>query len=303
MRQKMEQMVRAAQNSICEAIAALDGSSFREDNWTRSEGGGGTSRVLQNGRVFEKAGVNVSVVHGTLSVEAARAMGGGSHLPETPEFRRFFATGISLVIHPHNPMAPTAHANYRYFVRGDGSLPGSWWFGGGADLTPSYLFDEDARHFHAVHKSACDSVDPALYPRFKTWCDDYFHITHRGERRGIGGIFYDDMHDRPAEELFGLAQSCAAAFVPAYVPLVERRYQLPFTEEQKRWQQLRRGRYVEFNLIYDRGTVFGLKTAGRVESILMSLPLTARWEYDHTPAAGSEEARLLEVLRTPRAWI
>ncbi len=301
MRQKMEHFVRRLQNEICDALASLDGNRFRADVWKRPEGGGGESRVLQEGRVFEKAGVNVSVVHGTLSPEAIQAMGGGKDCNE--DQRKFFATGISLVIHPRNPMAPTAHANYRYFERGPSENPAAWWFGGGADLTPSYLFEEDARHFHAVHKQACDTHDPSFYPRFKKGCDDYFYIAHRGERRGVGGIFFDDMCDRPKEDLLAFAQSCGEAFVPSYVPLVAKRYEMPFTEEHKRWQQLRRGRYVEFNLMYDRGTVFGLKTQGRVESILMSLPLTARFEYDHHPQAGSQEDSLLQVLRNPRDWV
>ena len=301
MREKMEAMVRRTQDEICSALSALDGTPFRTDTWEREGGGGGTSRVIQDGEVFEKAGVNVSVVYGTLSPEAARSMGGGKELGE--EDLDFFATGVSLVIHPHNPMAPTAHANFRYFERGNGTKPGSWWFGGGADLTPSYLFEEDCRHFHQTYKDACDAHDPAYYPRFKTWCDDYFFIKHRGERRGVGGIFFDDLHDRSPEELLAFSESCQRAFVPSYLPLVERRKDLAFTEEQRAWQQMRRGRYVEFNLVYDRGTVFGLRTAGRIESILMSLPLTARWEYCHDPQADSEEAKLLEVLREPRDWV
>lgn len=302
MRARMENMIRDAQDTICDALAKVDGTPFREDAWQREGGGGGRSRVLQDGNVFEKAGVNISIVHGTLSPEAARSMGGGQSLSPDEDLS-FFAAGISLVIHPKNPMAPTAHANYRYFERGDGQKDGSWWFGGGADLTPSYLFDEDAAHFHRTHKEACDKHDPAFYPRFKKWCDEYFFIKHRGESRGIGGIFFDDLHDRDPERIFAFSSECAAAFVPSYVPLVERRKDLPFTEEHKRWQQLRRGRYVEFNLVYDRGTIFGLKTGGRIESILMSLPLTARWEYDHHPAEGSEEARLLDVLKNPKDWV
>jgi len=200
-------------------------------------------------------------------------------------------------------MAPTAHANYRYFERGDGSVPGSWWFGGGADLTPSYLFEEDARHFHQTHKDACDSFDPSFYPRFKKWCDEYFFIKHRGETRGVGGIFFDDLHDRDSDTLLSFATACANAFVPSYIPLVERRKDMAFTDAQKEWQQLRRGRYVEFNLVYDRGTVFGLRTAGRIESILMSLPLTARWEYCNEPIEGSPEEKMLGVLRTPCSWV
>lgn len=302
MRARMEAMVKDAQDRICAAIEATDGAGrFHEDTWQREGGGGGRSRVMQDSAVFEKAGVGVSVVHGTLPEEAARSMGGGRSLSGND--LSFFATGVSLVIHPKNPMAPTAHANYRYFERGDGQQDGSWWFGGGADLTPAYLFDEDAVHFHRVHKEACDKHDPAFYPRFKKQCDEYFCIKHRGERRGVGGIFFDDMHDRDPDKLFAFSQECAGAFISSYVPLVERRKDLPFTDEHKTWQQLRRGRYVEFNLVYDRGTTFGLKTGGRIESILMSLPLTARWEYDHHPAPGSEESRLLEVLKTPRDWL
>lgn len=289
-----------AQASICEAVEAVDGGRFTRDRWERPEGGGGLSCVLQDGRVFEKAGVNVSVVHGELSAAAAAAMR-ERHGTDNDE-RTFWAAGVSLVIHPKNPHAPTAHANYRYFERGDGSGPGGWWFGGGADLTPAYLYEEDAAHFHAAHKAACDRHDAAFYPRFKAWCDRYFRIPHRDEARGVGGIFFDDLHDRPAERLLAFQRDCAAAFVPAYLPLVERRAEAPFTEAERRWQQLRRGRYVEFNLIYDRGTTFGLRTGGRVESILMSLPLHARWEYDHQPSPGSREAALVDVLRTPRDW-
>jgi coproporphyrinogen III oxidase len=301
MRARMEALVHSTQDAICSAIEALDGKPFHEDTWVREEGGGGRSRVLQDGNVFEKAGVNVSVVHGTLSPEAMRAMR-VSEAELAAADPRFYATGVSLVLHPRNPMAPTAHANYRYFERGAPENPQAWWFGGGADLTPSYLFDEDAAHFHRTHQAACDAHDPAFFPRFKKWCDDYFYIPHRGETRGVGGIFFDDLNDRDPDKLLALAASCSAAFVPAYVPLVERRKDAAFTEAQKIWQQLRRGRYVEFNLVYDRGTTFGLRTGGRVESILMSLPLTARWEYDQHPEPGSEEARLLEVLRKPVDW-
>ncbi|MEO1482818.1 MAG: oxygen-dependent coproporphyrinogen oxidase [Myxococcota bacterium] len=301
MRTRMESMVRSVQDQICEAISRVDGNDFREDSWEREGGGGGTSRVLQDGNVFEKAGVNVSVVYGRLSPEAARQMGGGKSLGD--DELDFFATGVSVVIHPHNPMAPTAHCNYRYFERGDGSKDGAWWFGGGADLTPSYLFDEDAVHFHQVHKDACERHDSEFYPRFKKWCDEYFFIKHRGEARGIGGIFFDDLHDRDPDALFAFSKECAEAFVPAYVPLVERRKHMSFSEEHQRWRELRRGRYVEFNLVYDRGTTFGLRTGGRIESILMSLPLHARWEYDVRPETGSEEARITQVLREPRDWV
>lgn len=299
--QRMHTLVRDTQDRICAALAALDGGPFREDTWERPGGGGGRSRVLQEGRIFEKAGVNTSLVHGELGAEAARAM--RSTHPGLGEERRFAAVGVSLVLHPHNPHAPTVHANYRYFELGEGRDPGSWWFGGGADLTPSVLYEDDAAHFHRVHRQVCDAHDPAYYPRFKAWADDYFLLRHRGERRGVGGIFFDDLHD-PAgpERPFAFVADCAAAFLPAYLPLLERRWQTPVTEAERRWQQLRRGRYVEFNLVWDRGTTFGLRTDARVESVLMSLPLTARWEVDAQPAPGSAEERLVEVLRTPREW-
>ncbi len=300
-RGKMEKMVRKLQDTICKSITQIDGKSFREDVWTRPEGGGGISRVIQNGNVFEKAGVNVSVVSGSLSADGVRVAKFDNKQPDDKHV--FFATGLSLVIHPHNPMAPTAHANYRYFELGDGATPGSWWFGGGADLTPAYLFDEDAVHFHRVHKEVCDQYDPAFYPRFKKWCDEYFYIEHRGECRGVGGIFFDHLNDRTPDALLAFVTSCAEAFIPAYLPIIERRKEMPFTASHKHWQQLRRGRYVEFNLVYDRGTAFGLKTAGRVESILMSLPLIACWEYNYHPIPDSQEARLLEVLKSPREWL
>lgn len=299
-RTNMTDLVYGVQDDITSALAEIDGTDFREDTWERPGGGGGRSRVIQEGSVFEKAGVNVSIVEGELSREAAQQMGGGAHIEDLS----FWATGVSLVLHPHNPMAPTVHANYRYFERGDGSEPGSWWFGGGCDLTPSYLFEEDAEHFHRVHKEACDKHHDDFYPRFKKWCDEYFHIEHREEARGVGGIFFDNLHEPgTTEELFGFVSDCAHSFLPAYLPILERRKDMEFTEAQKEWQQIRRGRYVEFNLVYDRGTKFGLRTKGRIESILMSLPLTSRWEYDHHPEEGSEEAELLAVLQDPRDWV
>jgi coproporphyrinogen III oxidase len=228
-------------------------------------------------------------------------MGGGHELQGAD--LDFFATGVSLVLHPINPMAPTVHANYRYFERGEGQKPGSWWFGGGADLTPSYLFEEDASHFHQVHKDVCDRHEVADFAKFKQWCDDYFHIKHRGERRGLGGIFFDDINDADRDDCFAFVTDCAESFLSSYLPILARRKDLPYNTEQKEWQQIRRGRYVEFNLVYDRGTTFGLTTNGRIESILMSLPLTARWEYCHEVESGTEEYRLLEVLRHPRDWL
>lgn len=302
MRARFETMIRKAQDSICEQVEKVDGHKFREDAWVRENGGGGISRVLQGGNVFEKAGVNVSVVYGTMppeAVAAASERGVTRDVGYKPgEAVPFFAAGISSVMHPWNPMAPTMHFNYRYFE----TDRGLWWFGGGTDLTPSFLFEEDGKHFHTTLKDCCDRHDAQFYPKFKKWCDDYFLIKHRGERRGIGGIFYDDLNDRPADELFAFSTDCANTVCDAYLPIVERRKDETFTEEQKRWQQLRRARYVEYNLVYDRGTVFGLKTGGRIESILMSLPLTARWEYDHSPLEGSWEEKTLAVLKEPREW-
>ena len=271
----MQSFVEALQDEITSALERTDGGGarFREDRWERPGGGGGRTRVLEGGRVFEKAGVNVSAVFGTHK--------------EKP----FFATGLSLVIHPQSPLVPTVHANVRYMIEGERA-----WFGGGADLTPSYLFDEDARHFHATLRAACDRHDPALYPRMKKTCDEYFRVKHRDEARGVGGIFFEE----GVEIAFVI--DVGRAVLPAYLPIVERRAPLPWTDAQRAWQEIRRGRYVEFNLVYDRGTVFGLETRGRAESILMSLPPRARWVYDHRPAPGSEEARLVEVLRQPQEW-
>uniref|UniRef100_A0A4W3JBR4 Oxygen-dependent coproporphyrinogen-III oxidase, mitochondrial n=1 Tax=Callorhinchus milii TaxID=7868 RepID=A0A4W3JBR4_CALMI len=268
-------------------------------------GGGGISCVLQDGKVFEKAGVNVSVVFGNLSQESAQQMRSrGKSLKSKDGKLPFCAMGVSSVIHPKNPHIPTIHFNYRYFeiVEADGKKV--WWFGGGTDLTPTYLDEADAVHFHKTLKEACDQHNPKFYPDFKKWCDDYFVIKHRGERRGVGGIFFDDLDSSPREELLSFVRSCAKAVVPCYIPIVKKHLQDPFTPEEKEWQQLRRGRYVEFNLIYDRGTKFGLATPGsRIESILMSLPLTARWEYMKNPAKNTREAKILEVLRTPKDWV
>ncbi len=301
MRQKMIDMVHRIQDEICDSLAAIDQTTCREDVWERDEGGGGRSRVFSGGSVFEKAGVNVSVVYGTLEPEAAQAMGGGQSLGG--DDLDFFATGLSLVLHPNNPMAPTVHANYRYFERGTGDRDGSWWFGGGADLTPSYLFEEDARHFHSTLKDACDRHNVADYAHYKEWCDTYFHIPHRAEGRGVGGIFFDDLRANNKQDCFDFVQDCAESFLQSYLPILERRKDMAYDNQQKEWQNLRRGRYVEFNLVYDRGTTFGLKTNGRIESILMSLPLVARWEYCHEVEPGSEEERMQNVLKQPVDWI
>ena len=303
MRETMQEMVRECQDTITTTLAEFDGASFREDVWERDGGGGGRTRVLQDGQHFEKAGVNVSAVHGTPPPSFADvARGRGVKIPEGD--LEFFATGISMVLHPHNPMAPTMHANYRYFelVDGTGQIA-TWWFGGGTDLTPCYVFDDDAIHFHQAQKDACDRHHPEYYPKFKKWCDEYFHLPHRDEARGIGGIFFDNLNDRAPEEIFAFSSDCAASILPAVMPIYERRVEMPFDIRHKRWQQVRRGRYVEFNLVYDRGTTFGLKIGGRTESILMSLPLSARWEYRHEPAPGTPEAETVAVLREPRDWL
>jgi len=306
MRGKFETIIRAAQDRITKEVTELDGTSFREDAWTRPGGGGGISRVLQGGNVWEKAGVNVSVVYGSMPPEAYRAATGTkAGLDADPKDRvPFFAAGISSVMHPINPHAPTMHFNYRYFETETWKgVPSQWWFGGGTDITPSYLYEDDMKHFHGMYKEVCDKHDPAFYPRFKTWADDYFLIKHRDERRGLGGIFFDDLNDRPADQILAFSTDAMAAVTKSYLPIVAKHKDDPFTEEQKQWQQLRRGRYAEFNLVYDRGTTFGLKTGGRIESILMSLPLTCRFEYDHHPKSGSPEAELLDACKNPREWV
>ncbi|XP_040082145.1 oxygen-dependent coproporphyrinogen-III oxidase, mitochondrial [Oryx dammah] len=306
MKTKMELLILETQAQVCQALAQVDGGArFSVDRWERKEGGGGISCVLQDGHVFEKAGVSISVVHGNLSEEAAKQMRSRGKLLKTKDGKLpFSAMGVSSVIHPKNPHAPTIHFNYRYFEVEEADGNTLWWFGGGCDLTPTYLNQEDAVHFHRTLKEACDQHGPDLYPRFKKWCDDYFFIAHRGERRGIGGIFFDDLDSPSKEEVFRFVQSCTQAIIPSYVPLVKKHCNDSFTPQEKLWQQLRRGRYVEFNLLYDRGTKFGLFTPGsRIESILMSLPLTARWEYMHSPSENSKEAEILEVLRHPRDWV
>lgn len=352
MREQVKSYISDLQARIIAALESLDTSPdaarFLNDSWQRSEGGFGQSSVLSGGTHIEKAGVNISVVHGKLPPAAVKQMradheglpwseGSTTALP-------FFAAGLSLVIHPRRPEAPTVHANYRYFEiteeavgeteeaseLGGQKRPAkilAWWFGGGSDLTPSYLFPEDARHFHGTLKTACDPYGDALYPAFKKWCDEYFYIPHRKESRGIGGIFFDDLSEhehkrlsgqsgRPKErdEIWAFVRSCGDAFVPSYLPILKRRVApgqslekpLEESEERKRrWQLLRRGRYVEFNLVYDRGTKFGLMTPGaRIESILMSLPETARWEYcsDLGGEEGTREKELVDVLKTPRDW-
>ena len=285
--------VRELQERICSALEALEvgvGSAarFRFDAWQRPGGGGGRSGVLEGGEVFEKAGVNVSEVFGQLEPGFAGTMPGDG--------TEFYATGISLVLHPRNPYAPTTHANFRFLRRGD-----TGWFGGGADLTPYYPNPDDIVHFHRTLKAACDAHDPAYYSRFKAWADEYYFLKHRGETRGIGGTFFDYLHDDLAKN-HAFWRDAGASFLPAYLPIVSGRHQTPYGERERQFQLYRRGRYVEFNLLYDRGTVFGLKTDGRVESILMSLPPLVRWQYDYRPEPGSPEAALYDCLR-PRDWL
>lgn len=305
MRTRMELMIMKIQADFCHALENEErfGEKFKVDRWLRKEGGGGITCVIQDGDVFEKAGVNISVVSGTLPPGAVQQMRArGKDLGNDP--MPFFAAGISSVIHPRNPMVPTIHFNYRYFevVKKDGEK--MWWFGGGTDLTPYYLNEEDGVHFHVELKKACDEHDLSYYPRFKKWCDKYFHITHRGESRGIGGIFFDDIDTPSQEEAFKFVTSCAKSVNSSYLPLVRRHKNDEYGHREREWQLLRRGRYVEFNLIYDRGTKFGLYTPGaRYESILMSLPLLARWEYMHEPKPNSPEGILMQVLKSPRNWL
>lgn len=300
-RKEFSAFVIQLQKNIVASLEDFDGKKFLTDEWQREEGGYGISCVLQDGNVFEKAGVNVSVVHGPLSEQMIRHMASrGKHFTSSSSFS---ASGISIVIHPKNPFAPTVHMNYRYFEVLDQDTIVDWWFGGGSDLTPSYLFEEDCRHFHGIYKSICDKYDSKYHPKFKKWCDEYFYICHRQESRGIGGIFFDDLNEKPFSVLFEMITEMGTAFISSYIPIVEKRYQLKFTEDQRKWQLLRRGRYVEFNLVYDRGTKFGLVSGGRIESILMSLPETARWEYNHVPIKGSPEEALISVLKAPINWI
>ena len=301
--------IEGLQMSICIGLEEADGSAkFVEDEWRRKEGGGGKTRVIANGNVFEKGGVNTSVVFGNVT-EAMKSQ-------LKIDGAKWFACGISIVLHPVNPFVPTVHCNYRMFelYNDEGSLipplgggEADRWFGGGTDLTPYYLFEEDAKHFHQTYKNVCDKFDPSFYPKFKKDCDNYFVNSHRNnERRGVGGIFYDylkadDKHD--VHFLMKFAKTCGDGFLASYLPIVELRKNLSFTDQQKYWQEIRRGRYVEFNLIHDRGTLFGLKTNGRTESILMSLPPTVRFDYNYQPLPGSEEDKLLQVCLKPKEWV
>ncbi|MHB8534869.1 MAG: oxygen-dependent coproporphyrinogen oxidase [Sulfuricaulis sp.] len=302
---KTEQSIAAVKNyllglqeRICTALETEDArEKFREDTWDRPEGGGGRSRVLVDGTVFEQAGVNFSHVHGERLPPSATAL--------RPELagRSFQALGVSLVVHPRNPYVPTAHCNVRFFSAEKAGAEPVWWFGGGFDLTPYYGFEEDCIHWHRTAKAACDPHGPDYYARFKKWCDEYFFIKHRGEPRGIGGLFFDDLNENGFEGGFGFMQSVGDHFLPAYLPLVRKRKTTDYGERERDFQLYRRGRYVEFNLVYDRGTLFGLQSGGRAESILMSLPPLVKWRYHWAPSAGTPEARLHEIFLKPRAWI
>ena len=286
------------QNRICQALENLDAEkSFIEATWKREEGGGGRSRVLEEGAVFEKAGINFSHVHGRQLPASATA-----HRPELVG-RSFQALGVSLVIHPRNPYIPTSHANVRFFIAEKEGEEPVWWFGGGFDLTPYYGFEEDAVHWHKTARQACEPFGEHVYPRFKKWCDEYFFLKHRDEPRGIGGLFFDDFNELGFEDSFAFMRSIGDHYVPAYVPIVEKRKTHSYGERERDFQMYRRGRYVEFNLVYDRGTLFGLQTGGRTESILMSLPPIVKWRYDWRPQAGTAESELYEVYLKPRDWL
>lgn len=300
MKERFYTYLQNLQDNITSKLEEIDGKAlFKEDLWERPEGGGGRTRVLENGSVFEKGGVNISRVHGPLAPAMQKHFKVGDV--------DFFACGLSLVLHPKNPMVPTVHANWRYFemYQKDGTLIDSW-FGGGQDLTPYYLFEEDARHFHQTCKIVCDRHHPTFYTEYKKKCDAYFWNSHREEARGIGGLFFDyckASEEMSMEDWYNFVCDAGNNFLEAYVPLVEKRKNSSFSKENRDWQEIRRGRYVEFNLVHDKGTLFGLKTNGRIESILMSLPPQVQWVYDHHPIAGSEEEKLVNVLKNPKDWI
>lgn len=298
-KERFEAHIFDLQDRICEALEAADGMGrFEEDKWERPGGGGGRTRILNKGKVVEKGGVNISVVHGELPDIFKEKF--------KVEEATFYACGLSLVIHPLSPKIPTVHANWRYFemYNSKGEIQTSW-FGGGSDLTPYYLDEKDAELFHTVNKGVCDQHHPDYYPAFKKECDAYFYNSHRGEGRGVGGIFYDYLKaegDISMEDRLAFSIDVGNAFTKAYIPIVEKHKNENFTEQEKEWQEIRRGRYVEFNLLHDRGTHFGIKTRGRTESILMSLPATVRWEYNHQAKKGSAEEQLIKVLKNPREW-
>ncbi len=297
---KFYDYIQQLQDTITHKLEEVDGEAkFRQDQWERPEGGGGRTRVIENGNVFEKGGVNISAVHGELPKSMQTYFGVND--------ADFFACGLSLVIHPKNPFVPTVHANWRYFEMYDkqGNIVDQW-FGGGQDLTPYYLFEEDAKHFHSICKKACDAHDPDFYAQYKKRCDEYFFNTHRNEARGIGGLFFDYLkkNERMAmPDWYSFVTEVGNSFLEAYIPIVTKRKTLKYDQEQRNWQEIRRGRYVEFNLVHDKGTLFGLRTNGRIESILMSLPPHVQWQYDHHPKPGSKEEKLLNVLKNPKEWV
>jgi coproporphyrinogen III oxidase len=293
----VESYLRGLHDRLCTALEAVDGGAkFQRDAWTRTEGGGGDSRVLADGTLFERAGVNFSLVHGDKLPAAATA--------QRPQLagRRFKALGVSLVLHPHNPYVPTTHANVRCFVAEAPGMAPVWWFGGGFDLTPYYGFDEDCVHWHRTARAACAPFGADVHPRLKQWCDEYFFLKHRNEPRGVGGLFFDDWSEGGFERAFSLLQSVGEHFMPAYLPIVERRRAMAFGEREREFQLYRRGRYVEFNLVWDRGTLFGLQSGGRTESILMSLPPRVSWRYDWKPEPGTPEAALYDRYLVARDW-
>ena len=292
----VKEYLQSLQNTICSELERVDGrSSFARDRWDRSGGGGGESRVLSGGRVFEQAGVGFSHVFGDQMPPSAT-----KHRPELAG-KKFQAVGVSLVLHPNNPYVPTTHANFRFFTAGD-SDP-IWWFGGGYDLTPYYPFHDDVVHWHETARAACDGFGDDTYARYKKWCDEYFYLQHRDETRGVGGLFFDDVNEAGFEQSFAFLQSIGDSFLPAYLPIVEQRHEHPYSDRQREFQLYRRGRYVEFNLIYDRGTLFGLQSGGRTESILMSLPPQVRWEYNWSPEKDSPEDELYRDYLRPRDWL
>lgn len=295
---QVKAFLMALQDSICAELAAADGAaSFAEESWDRAEGGGGRSRVLTHGAVFEQAGVNFSHVFGDKMPASATA-----HRPELAG-RKFEAMGVSLVIHPLNPHIPTSHANVRFFIaEKEGEAP-VWWFGGGFDLTPFYPVEADVVHWHQVAKDCCDKFDATYYPKYKKWCDEYFYLKHRNETRGVGGLFFDDLNEPGFEQSFAFMSAVGEAFTKAYLPIVERNKNKAYSEAERQFQLYRRGRYVEFNLVFDRGTLFGLQSGGRTESILMSMPPLVRWQYGYQPEAGSVEAKLYERYLQPQDWL
>jgi coproporphyrinogen III oxidase len=292
----VKQFLTGLQQTIVASLGGIDGRAFRRDEWSRPEGGGGVAQVIENGIVFERAGVNFSHVSGPNLPPSASA--------GRPELagRSFQAMGVSLVLHPRNPYIPTVHLNVRFFVAEKVGAAAVWWFGGGMDLTPYYPFAEDARHFHRTCRVALAPFGAERYPRYKRWCDDYFYIKHRAEPRGIGGIFFDDLNEPDFASCFALTRSVGAHFLNAYVPILERRKDLPYSERERAFQAYRRGRYVEFNLVYDRGTLFGLQSGGRTEAILMSLPPRVEWRYDWKPEPGSPEEKLYTEFLVPKDW-